>query len=423
MPGGSSPARRAVLLLCLAILPTACSTPGPAAAKPSRARPAGSKPALDSTRFPGTSASGQTAARPDYMAYVASTNTNQVIPVDLANGVAGRPIHVGPGPMYLAITPNGRTAYVAESGWTSHPVDSYDITPVELPSGRVLPPIRTGLGPFDVALTPNAKMAYVANMGSLTGPSLLDMHDATTVTPIDLSDRKPLAPIEVGPGPGWIAITPNGAEGVVVLAGTIQHPAHSLVPIDLRTGKTGRPIHVGVAPQGVAITPDGRWALASITGWPPSQGSSSSGVQDTVVPVNLRTGRAGNPIIVGPMPLPIVVSPTGQWAYVGITGGIIPQYAGQFFITPIDLADFHAGTRIRLPGAPLGLAITPRGNWLCAAVQTKKGDGLVVVNLRDGSVGPLIRAGEEVDGVAIDPVALRAPPNPRGEPRSLPARR
>lgn len=344
-----------------------------------------------------------TASGPDYMAYVASTATNQIIPVDLADGRVGKPIRVGPAPMDLAITPNGHMAYVADSGWSSPPVYSYDVTPVELPGGHTLSPVRTGLGPFAVAITPDGKTAYVANMGSISGTGLLDMHDATTVTPIDIATGKALRPIEVGRGPGAIAVTPNGREAVVVLAGTIQHPAHDLVPIDLGTQKAGKPIPVGLAPQGVAVSPNGRWALAAITGWPYYPGYPRYRIQDTVVPVNLKDGKAGRPITVGAVPLPIVVAPDGDWAYAGFAAGVVGR--GQSGITPVDMVTGRPSKPILLPGAPLGLAVTPGGHWLCAAIQGPV-NGIVLVNLRTDTVGKLIPAGREVDGVAIDPVPI-----------------
>ncbi len=371
----------------------------------------GGEPVGKTASTPGSSGAGgrgaghhpPSTAGPDYMAYVTSTRTNQIIPVDLADGRAGKPIAVGPAPMDLAITPDGRMAYVADSGWSSPPVDSYDVTPVELPSGRALAPIRTGLGPFAVAITPDGKTAYVANMGSISGTGLLDMHDATTVTPIDIATGRPLAPIQVGRGPGAIAITPNGREAVVVLAGTIQHPADDLVPIDLATRRAGTPVPVGLAPQGVAVSPNGRWALAAITGWPHYPGYPEYRIQDTVVPVDLKDGKVGKPITVGTVPLPIVVAPHGKWAYVGFEASAVGR--DQSGITPVDLATGTPSKPIMLPGAPLGLAITPGGHWLCAAVQGPI-NGVVLINLRDGSVGKLVPAGREVDGVAIDPVPL-----------------
>jgi len=308
------------------------------------------------------------------MAYVASTATNQLIPIDLANGSVGRPIRVGPGPMYLAITANGKMAYVADSGWSNPPVRSYDVTPVELPSGRVLRPIRAGLGPFAIAIAPDQRTAYVADMGPISAPNLLDMEDSYTLTPVDLETGKPETPIRVGPGPGWVAVTPDGREAVVVLAGTIQHPAHSLVVVDLRTGRVTRRVRVGIAPQGVAVTPNGKWALVAITGWPDGFGLPPNQVGDSLVPVDLATGKTAPPITVGPLPLPVVVGPHGRWAYVGIAGGILSGREGSFYVRPVRLSDFQAAPPIPLPGTPLGMAITPGGHWLCVAVQAGSGD-------------------------------------------------
>src|SRR6266581_1208562 len=45
----------------------------------------------------------------------------RVTPIDIPAGMAGRPIRAGPNPQALAVTPDGRTLYVADSGYVGAP--------------------------------------------------------------------------------------------------------------------------------------------------------------------------------------------------------------------------------------------------------------------------------------------------------------
>ena len=101
----------------------------------------------------------------------------------------------------------------------------------------------------------------------------------------------------------------------------------SVTPIDLATGTAGTPILVGDNPAGVAITPDG--ATAYVT----NRGS------DNVTPIDLATGTAGTPITVGDNPAGVAITPDGATAYV--------TNRGSDNVTPIDLATGTAGTPIR----------------------------------------------------------------------------
>ena len=72
------------------------------------------------------------------MAYVTET-LGVVTPVNIATGTAGTPITVGPMPMAIAITPDGKTAYVANAA--SNEVSAVDIVNLKevarIPVGQV----------------------------------------------------------------------------------------------------------------------------------------------------------------------------------------------------------------------------------------------------------------------------------------------
>ena len=82
-------------------------------------------------------------------------------PIATATNTPGRPIKVGQGPAAIAITPDGKTAYVATSvGKTVTPIS-------DSPPTRPARPINVGGGwPFPIAITPDSKTAYVAGFNN-----------------------------------------------------------------------------------------------------------------------------------------------------------------------------------------------------------------------------------------------------------------
>ena len=90
-----------------------------------------------------------------------------------------------------------------------------------------------------------------------------------TITPIDLATDKTLAPITVGPGPTGHRHHPERQPGLCRRrwrdrVRPDRWPFGSTVtPVDLTTGKALAPIAVGNAPVAVVITPDGSTALVA----------------------------------------------------------------------------------------------------------------------------------------------------------------
>ena len=86
---------------------------------------------------------------------------------DVATYTAGPAISVGLTPCCIAITPNGKTAYVANN-------DSDTVTPISIATNTAGPAIHVDSGPTWIAITLDGKTAYVAN------------YDDDTLTPIHL---------------------------------------------------------------------------------------------------------------------------------------------------------------------------------------------------------------------------------------------
>ena len=152
---------------------------------------------------------GQTAApapalagRP-VLAFVAN-HAGTVTAINTATNIAAKPVKVAFGLSSVAIAPNGRTAYVGNP-WASEMGAASDVFPVNTATDKpgkptatntVVKVIDTGRNSVAIAITPNAKTVYVADTV------------AGTVTAIRTATNTALKPIKDPDIPMAIAITP-----------------------------------------------------------------------------------------------------------------------------------------------------------------------------------------------------------------------
>ena len=107
-------------------------------------------------------------------------------------------------PQYaIAITPDGNTAYVANDSPISEdaPVDG-SVTPIDTATntaGTAIDVPAAAGGPLAIAITPDGKTAYVANVGR------------RSVTPIDTATNTRRARLPGGGGPGRRSRSPRTA--------------------------------------------------------------------------------------------------------------------------------------------------------------------------------------------------------------------
>ena len=310
--------------------PSGASTPAPAAspgqdpagplAPPAAAQaaPAGADPAAAA----GPAATGaQTAAAAQQPTAFVVNSGGTVTPIGLTTRKAGTPITVGANPEAIAVTPDGRTAYVANYG-------SGSVTPIDTATRKAGPPITVGANPEAIAVTPDGRTAYVADFGS------------GSVTPIDTATGQAGPPITVGTNPRAVAITPDGRTVYVLDWGSA-----AVTPISTATNRAGRPIPVGSYPFAVAIAPNGKTAYVA------SYGS------DTLTPIDVGTGRAGRPVPAGQAPDSVAVTPDSAKVFVagGDSDTVTPVSAATGRAGRAVAVGYRAGGGRRLPVGPDGL--------------------------------------------------------------------
>ena len=156
---------------------------------------------------------------------------------------------------------------------------------------RVLRAVRTGEQvTHQVVVVDAADRVYTANIGS------------GTVTAVDAGSGAVLGHVATGAGAEGIAVSPDGAKVYVT-----NREAGTLSEVDVATNRVVRSLAVGDFPIRVKVRPDGREALVS----------NARG--NEVVAVDLGRWAVDRRLAVGAMPVGILIAPDNRTAYVANT--------------------------------------------------------------------------------------------------------
>jgi YVTN family beta-propeller protein len=297
--------------------------------------------------------------------YVLTPEANNLVVFDsLTNQLVGSPISVPPIPQQIAITPDGRFAYLAHTGANT-------VTVVDLASGQTVGvPIPVGEAPSGIGFTPDGHFAYVAN------------NNSSTISVIDTQTRQVVGtPISsAGSNTGDVAVTPDGKRVYVAAAGS-----NSVSVIDTSTNKViGPPITVGSAPDWVSITPDGRFVYVA------------NEISKSVSVIATATNKVvGSSIPVGELPHAIAITPDGKFAYVA-------NYSSKNVSVIATATNKVVGSPIPVGILPNEIAITPDGKT-AYVTNTNSNNVSVIDTATNAVVGSPIPVGERPEGIAIAP--------------------
>jgi DNA-binding beta-propeller fold protein YncE len=228
-----------------------------------RARP----PAVIAQLEAGAGAAGVSITRDGRLALVANRNegTVSVFRIDGRNVTRIDTVTVGAadsGVAHVAISPDGRSALVSRDG--DHAVSLLAIDGEKVTYTRR--DFGVGLKPYGIVITPDGRSAVVANLG-------LGRGDNDTVSLIDLTLKPPrvVDTYTVGPTPEGIALSPDGKlVAVVTMNGSnravdspFYSPAGRVVLLRVTQGglRMVAAAPVGAWPQGAVFSDDGSQLL------------------------------------------------------------------------------------------------------------------------------------------------------------------
>jgi len=253
-------------------------------------------------------------------AYIANRDIQVITVLDTAvdKVTATIPIPAGP-PQFLAFAPNGRTLYVTiyNDQRTIHVIDVIDTT-----SNTVVATISQPARPFLPAVARDGKLLYVPN------------HDIASVSVVSTADNTVVGQIKVAPNPHWVAFSRDGSR-----AYTANHESNLVSVIDTATRTVVATIPVGTSPHSIAVHPN-RPLVANV-----NYEASSVSVIDT----NTLTVVATIPV--GKNPRDIVWAPDGRFAYV--------VNEGSNSVSVIDAGTNQVTATIPTGGSPSSIAVLP----------------------------------------------------------------
>lgn len=345
--------------------------------------------------------------------YVVAVGSDQVgspgrvIPIATATDRPGTPIEVGTSPLAIAITPNGKMAYVLNGidAATTPATTSATVTPIDLTTGTARRPIKVGTLPLSMTMSPNGKFLYVVDsrQNNPGEPSAITPVDTTTDTP---APAIPLAKDSVPFAVSGLTFTSNSATAYAITSSgivpittatrklgkaiglrTSQPVAIAVMPSDsalaevgvpitalepgspyannvtlallsTRSGVTGKVTKLGDEPGAisweVAIAPNSSTAYVLVT--------TSSPRKCTVYPVDLATGTATKTIDVGRNASQIALSASGATLFVLDSGtyvGVGSPHNIPGRVIPIATSTGTVGRTISVGLAPVSFAMTP----------------------------------------------------------------
>ncbi|AGZ39626.1 hypothetical protein AFR_06685 [Actinoplanes friuliensis DSM 7358] len=341
--------------------------------------------ALDGTSAPSTTgATPRTLAGPS----VAAPKGTTVPRIPLARSVVSvaKPavtgtIRVGKEPEGVAVSPNGRTIYVANQGervlsvvdavsrrvtsiklrntprfvTTSRDgrlvfVSMYEndkktgsgVAVVDAAQRKVVRYLITGDQPFTLAVGPDDRL-------------WVPIHSSGRIEVFAAKDQHPDGRIAVKPNPHAVAFSAN-----LMRAVTPNHESNAVSIIDMGSGKVLRSIGVSKAPHSVAVSPNGRTVL--VAGYE----------ADAANLIDLVTMRRSGPFKVGSKPQSVAFATDGAHAYVVNEGG-----------GSVSVLNGRTGAvtaTVRVGGSPRSVAVSPDGTL----AYVSNGDDNTISVLRIG---------------------------------------
>jgi len=273
-------------------------------------------------------------------AYIANRNAQVVTVVDTAvNQVTATiPITAGP-PQFLAFAPDGRTLYVTvyNDAKTVHVVDVLD-TATNTVIGTIPQPAR----PYLPAVTRDGKRLFIPN------------HDIGSVSVVSTDTNTVIAQVPVAPNPHSVAFSRDGSR-----AYTANHESNLVSVVDTTTLEVLATIPVGKSPHSIAVHPN--LPLVAIVNY--DAGSVSM--------IDSITNRVLTTIPVGKNPQDIAWAPDGRFAYV------VNQSSNT--VSVIDVRTNRVTATIPTGMEPTSIAVLPNGRQ--AYVSNVSAGTLTVLDL------------------------------------------
>jgi YVTN family beta-propeller protein len=303
-------------------------------------------------------------------------NQDTVSVLDLKNNTLKETIHDSSfdEPFRVAISPDGKKAYVANSGGTT-------LSIINTKSNTVVGVIDGFDGPSGIAITPCGKFAYVNNYGHSGGAG---SENGTTVSVVNLKTKTIIATIEVDRAPAALAMSPCGKFVYCICYVNGNQGTGTMDIIKTKNNTVVDIVHGFFGPFSIAITPDGEYAYITNFG---SNNFAPFGTTVSVVRLH-HDPEIVSTIDLAIQPSGIAITPNGRFAYVSNYNTL---YAGSNFTKltagegSVNIIDLDTNKvippTIAVGQSPNQVTISPNGKF--AYVTNFTSNIVDVIQLKD----------------------------------------
>jgi YVTN family beta-propeller protein len=292
-------------------------------------------------------------------------------------------ITVGNTPYALAITPDGKYAYVP---------NGENICVIDVATNNATGAVPAPNWPNGVAITPDGKYAYVTDTNSPAGQegivSVIDIATNTVTTSIIVGGN-PNRGVAITPDGKYAYVTNNDGSVNVISTATNKVTMNITIPsLNVNntfpdvTNITEPPRTITVRglslPQAVAITPNGEYAYVA-TG------------DGRVAVINTTKNTVTTTVTIGGNPCSLAITPNGEYAYVINDSAVVVINTANYAVTK-TINGFYA---------PACIAIAPDGKY--AYVTNYFNDSVSVINTAMNTVERTVAVRNSPYGIAITP--------------------
>jgi YVTN family beta-propeller protein len=309
--------------------------------------------------------------------------------IDLASGRVAATVKTGEGPHEVAVRPDGGQAVVTNYG-KDRPGST--LTIIDVQAARVLRTVSLGehRRPHGIRFAPDGRRLLVT------------AEDSRALLVVDGEAGRVERAIATGQEVShMVAVAPDGRRAYVASIGS-----GTMTALDLDAGRVLAQVATGPGSEGIAVSPDGRFV------WVTARDA------DAVVVVDAAKLQVVARLPAPSFPIRVQLTGDGRWALVScVKTGEVRFYDARERRQAARLAlpagsGANAGRlfgdRFGTSPVPIGIVIPPTGGR--AYVASAHADEVIAIDLATRRVVARLRAGREPDGLGWSPLAVKRPP-------------
>jgi YVTN family beta-propeller protein len=240
------------------------------------------RPAVVATIRVGAEPEGVTVSPDGRTAYVANQSSHILSVVDTASWRM-RSVRLRNTPRFVATSRDGRIVFVS---MYENDMSGSGVAVLDAASHKIVRYLATGVQPFTLAVGPDGRL-------------WVPIHSRRRVEIYTARDQRPAGRVTVPPNPHSVAFS-----SAVGRAFTADHESNAVAVIDMHADRMLKSIPVSRAPHSIAVSPDGRTVL--VAGYE----------ANTADLIDAATLRRTGPFRVGNKPQSVAFAVDGRHAYV-----------------------------------------------------------------------------------------------------------